>query len=486
MKRINRWKYILLAFAITTMYLLIRMTGWNFNDRWIENGMLAVLLMIAAGNVVLLWRRRWSSQCLLVSILLAGCVMRIGYMLYTGCEVRSHDMYEFSSDSYGHAAYLLKLIEKHQLPETNSIQFYQQPFFYLVGAVVSKIINGLLGSENPYNYVDAAKLVSCFASCATVFVAERLCEKLDIKEKGKIAAVAIVAFLPGFYLMGGRVNCDALAVYFMALAIYYTIVWTKDMSWKNTILLAVIYGLGVMTKISCGIPALVTAGVFVWKLIQELRKKKGLPLLLKYLVFGCISLPLGLWYSLRNYHLFGQKLTYVLMLNENSTLYCGNHSYVQRFFSIGIKNLLETPYAEPFGDYNFPTYLVKSALFGEFKYAVSDFFPILLLIAGVTIAGLFVYAYYWQGKRILRGEAGSPTTLLAVNGLVLIGSAVIFCMKYAFGCSMDFRYYGIFAVICAVLFGGMLEQSQSEGVKHFGSGAVLLFGIMSCCMYIMV
>ena len=482
MKRLNRWKYILLAFAIITMYLLIRVTNWNLNDRWIENTMLATLLMIVVGNIVLLYRKRWSSQCLLVSILLAGCVMRIGYMLYTGCEVRSHDIFEFSSDSYGHAAYLLKLIEKNQLPETNMIQFYQQPFFYLVGAGVSKIVNGLLRSESPYNYVDAAKLVSCFASCATIFVTERLCEILNIREKGKVIAVAIVAFLPSFYLIGGRVNCDAFALYFMALAIYYTILWTKDMSWKNTILLAVIYGLGVMTKI----PALATAGVFLWKFIIEIRKKKGWALLIKYFVFGGISLPLGLWYSLRNYHLFGQKLSYVLMQDENSTLYCGNHSYVQRFLSVGIKNLIETPYAEPFGDYNFTTYLVKSALFGEFKYAVSDLFPILLLIAGLMIAGLFLCAYYWQGKRIIMGKSDSAMALLAMNGLIFIGSAIAFCIKYAFGCNMDFRHYGIFAVICAVLLGDMLDQSQSEEMKSFGSGAVILFGITSCCMYIMV
>ena len=77
--------------------------------------------------------------------------------------------------------------------------------------------------------------------------------------------------------------------------------------------MAVIYGLGVMTKVSVGVIALFTAVVFVIMLVKTVKTdaKQWKMLMLRYIVFGLISLPLGLWYSVRNYRMFGQPLGYV-------------------------------------------------------------------------------------------------------------------------------------------------------------------------------
>lgn len=483
---VKKVKYILLIIIITGTYMLIRTTRWNLNEYWIERGMAAILLGILLYQIYLAIRKKWTEHSLFVSIILAGCVMRIGYMLYTGCEVRSHDMYDFSSQAYGHAGYLLTLMETHKLPETNLLQMYQQPLFYIVGAIVSKFVNGMLHSDEAYYLVDATKLVSCFASCATIFVTTRICETLNLKGKGKLVAVGIVAFLPSFYLIGGRVNCDALAIWLMALAIYYTLRWRQQTNWLNTILLAFIYGFGMMTKISCGTVAIVTAAVFVGKLVEKIREKKVVSLIIKYIVFGIISLPLGLWYSVRNYKKFGQSLTYVLMQNEESTLYCGNHSFIQRFLSLNIKNLFTTPYAQPFGDYNFPTYTIKSALFGEFQFAVSDAITGGLLVAGTAIAILIAWSFLSQCKRCLQNGQNQDTRWLIGFQVIFLLSSVIFCMKYAFGCSMDFRYYGILAILGAVLLGDWMEHTNREAFVRISGKAVVVFGILSCIMYVLV
>lgn len=106
----------------------------------------------------------------------------------------------------------------------------------------------------------------------------------------------------------------------------------KEKNWKNTLLLAVIYGLGMMTKISMATLAVFTAVVFARSFFKACKTGTWKGLLLKYAVFGAISLPLGLWYSLRNYLLFRQPLTYVLEMSRDSALYTGDRSIWQRLF----------------------------------------------------------------------------------------------------------------------------------------------------------
>lgn len=132
-------------------------------------------------------------------IVFMGMVMRIGYMLYTGCTIRSHDLGDLDINGYGHAAYILKLMEQGHLPETNQIQFYQQPFYYFISAAVSRGVNAVLGTKDAYYLVDTAKIVSCIASCSSIWIAESIFKTCGLKEKGMIRAMAFVAFQPAFF-----------------------------------------------------------------------------------------------------------------------------------------------------------------------------------------------------------------------------------------------------------------------------------------------
>ena len=216
----------------------------------------ANLLFQISGVVILLRdclrkkeKNTYTEEQITGLILSMGIFMRVVYLLYTPLTVRSHDLWGIDLSSGGHASYLL-LAMQGMLPPDNYLQFYQQPLYYFAGAFFSKLQNGLLSCSEAYYLVDAARTVSCTASCFSLLIACAIFRECGLSGKGLYRALLLVSFLPVYFLSGGRLGPDALCGMFMLLAFLFTLKWEKEKSWKNTLLLAVIYGLGMMTKIS--------------------------------------------------------------------------------------------------------------------------------------------------------------------------------------------------------------------------------------------
>lgn len=475
----KEWKQnIGVLFVVTLAYVFIRLCGIEDDIQVIQSFMRIGMAVCIAYAIY--YRKRLDEKAVWILISL-GFIMRIGYMLYTPCMVRSHDLWGITLDDQGHAGYLLYLFYNHRLPDSNGCQFYQQPLFYLLGIGYSTLLNGLLGEMSDYYLVDAAKCVSCGASCISLLLSYRIGKEVQMDRKGIHTLVALVAFLPAFYITGGTVNADALAGMFMLYALLYTLRWMKDMSWKNTIILAVLFGCGVMTKVSCGVVAVVTAVLFIQKMTEAVKRGTAGNLSLKYLVFGCISLPLGLWYSVRNYFLFGQKVTYVPYLGEESPLFTGDHTIAERLFTIDIANLLRGPYAEVYEDYNAPVYYVKSALFGEFKFYIADRIPSLLLFFGVILSVYVFVSVIWQ---FVKNRKNTWGTILAVYGGFYYINSLWFYYKFPHGCSMDFRYMTFLVIPFGVLLGNFC--SGTTGKNRLLTISLWGFSLLSCLMYSLI
>lgn len=464
--------------AVCFIYMVSRLTELYEHPIIIQIAMVAALL----GCCLYIWRKKPDEKKICTILIIMGIVMRIGYMLYTGCEERQHDLWDLDKSGYGHAAYLLTLIEDRHLPETNQVQMYQQPMFYFLGAGISGFINWILGSKEAYFLVDAAKTVSCAASCICLLLCRRIGILCGLREKEMKYALMLTAFLPAFYIAGGTISPDALVAMFMLLAFALTLQWFKDPGWLNTVLLAVVYGLGVLTKISCGVVALMTAVLFVWKFITQIKagiKTAGM-LVCKYVVFGLIALPLGLWYSVRNYLLFGQPLNYVLPISEDSWLYRGNCSVVERLFLVQISNFFGTPYVDLNTDYNAPAYYLKSSLFNEFRYNVPGWIPVVLLMCAAICAAACLMALIWQ---IMRNRKDFYCSIVAGMSVLYYASILFFYLQYPFACSMDFRYM-LFLVIPFSILLGKYIQYHEKTAAWIRTG---LWGlaVSSCVMYVL-
>lgn len=479
-KKKGALRAILLAGAVVLSYMICRICNLASGNGWKVKAIMAIGLVGLFLYGVRLWDlKKLTWEKMIGLLMLAGFVMRIGYMLYTGCMIRSHDMHELRADSYGHGAYLLELLQNKRLPQDNQIQKYQQPFFYFMGALSSKFINGILRSKSTYDLVDAAKTVSCIASCYSLVIARDIFRQVGLKEKGMFRAMILAAFLPAFYISGGTVAPDMLAGMFILLALLYTLYWMQKPDLTNTIKLALIYGFGMMTKISCATMACVTAVLFAYRLFKAWKQKEAAGYLKKYIVFAGISLPLGMWYSVRNLIRFGQSLTYVLQIPKDSEIYTGDHSLAQRLFGIQIKNLIETPYANAWGDYNYPVYALKSALFGEFQYEVGKWIPSVLVSLAVLLSIACVAAMI-QKRDLIRKERDYG--ILYGTAIWMYVSSLIFYMKYPFGCSMDYRYMLAFTIPVAAILGKACWGKWERSIDLNCMG----FAVMSCAMFCLI
>jgi len=416
-------------------------------------------------------------------IIIAGFIMRIGYMLYTGCNVRGHDVLDFNTVSGGHAAYILTILQTGKLPAANYMQFYQQPFFYLSGSLLSRFINCILSCNDPYYLVDAAKLISCIASCLTVLVSESLIKVCNITREGHFFVIIYISFLPAFYLSGGRITPDSLIAFIMTLILYYTIKWQQEPSFKSLVILAFLFGIGMMTKLSCAVIAIFTAFFMIRELISSLRKKQAYRCLLQYAIFCIISFPLGLWYSLRNYLNFHQSFSYVPKIGNDSPLYIGSFSLVERFFSINFSNMFTSPYASVLDDYNLPIYHLKSSLFGEFYYSVAGWIPTILLFSTFIIMVSFVVSILWQW---IYNSTDSTGNILTAIIILFYGSLMLFCLKYSFGCSLDFRYALFIVIPASILFGKYFPRLKNHILKSVIIISTFLFSLTSCLMYTLI
>lgn len=168
-------------------------------------------------------------------------------------------------------------------------------------------------------------------------------------------------------------------------------------------------------------------------------------------VFLITFVPVGCSFSMRNLLLFGQPIGYVLPQNPDGPLYVGGESFVMRFLSFDFRHFLQSPYADVYEDYNLPSYLLKTELFGEFSYDFPGWIPIVMLLLNMVLTLLCL----WTAVRC-RHTNGE----LIVLTLGFIAFAVWANLRYPFGCTMDFRYYAMLAVCKAIWIGKFVMKKE--------------------------
>ena len=403
-------------------------------------------------------------------ILWLGCIMRIGYTFYNGVFSRVHDVWYY--DDYtqnSKASYLMWLIERGKLPDTYEGQLYHQPFSYLFTAGVCKILQLMTYDRNIY-FIGSigGKLGSCMASCMTLLFSLKLCKELKMKAENKILAMWFVAFLPGMYLAAGRIGEDAFSCLFAVMEIYTALKWYHNSNIRNTIYTAIAFGFGLQTNLSCILPM----GLLV---ILVLEKMVG--------DHDAVKKYIG--QTARNAIRFGIPFTYINEQEVGNILWTGEHSLWERFAPINWRNLISSPYANAYEDYNLSTYFLKSEIFGEFSFEMGKVIPYTLLIINLLMT-IFLIAFMFR-LIIKREKEHDEWALMGMFAFYLL----FICYSYykePFGCSMDARYFLIVPILKVVLLGKLSEGlnralAAGKGYVVLMKVAMLLFGTASIVMF---
>jgi len=445
--------------------------------------MLLLMFCMIALSIPLLIKKQLTYDRAAVLIMMIGLMVRIIYVLNTPALVRQHDL---APDNYGQMDYILHFVNSWSLPDTNLIQFYHPPLHHMICAIWFRI-SAFFNVEHD-TIIESFQYLTAFYSSCLMVVTYRIFIHLKLKKQFLLVATALVAFHPTMVILAGSINNDMLAILFYVSAFLWMLRWWEEQSIKNTVLLALCVGLGMMVKIGNATLAFVIAPFFLYKLIKENQWASRLKLATKFLIFGCISIPLGLWHAIRNLIEFGQPLGFVLEQQVGGWLDRGDVPLFSRIFSFPLEQLVASPYVVLKTDYSLPIYTVKCSLFGEWSYTNMDFLAIALVALNIILIAMSLIAMVYT---LVRKQKTEYWMLFAL-WLVHIVSHVFFYIRYPFACSMDFRYI-VPTLICGAGFiciAGQRLAEEREGlwkiIRLAVSAPIILFIVLSTCFMLMM
>ena len=236
-----------------------------------------------------------------------------------------------------------------------------------------------------------------------------------------------------------------------------------------------------MAKLSVVMVAPAMACVFIYKMI---KKRKYVVFYIKqYLVFGMISIPLGIWFPVKNFILYKVPLNYVPVIGWEQGQYMGNlYTVPQRLFEVTWMQLksLQLPITRGTEDfaYNIGVLFTKYCAFGETRYFpttqwsqfIGTLMYIMILILVVLVIALSIV---WL-KRTNIGKV-SKFLLLGSSGMALL-SYVKFCFDYPSICTTSVRY----VMISVVLFVCMMAAGIGEMKKPVKTGKIYIRKLLKC------
>ena len=279
--------------------------------------------------------------------------------------------------------------------------------------------------------LEGIQIWSLLFSAGLIIITDKIFEKLKINNHWRYLGDLIIASHPSLIIFSGSINNDCLLVFLQALIILELIIWYRDSSYKNIIILAITTGLCVMTKANGAIMAIPILYVFIKKFIILYKDKKiSKKFFYQMGLFLIISLPIGLWFQVRNMILFDT----VKIPTPNERLSLREIPLIKRLLGFNIMNLFR--FVDFESDYNIFILILKTTVFGEFSYNDMLFIIPMLLVTNILliIIGLFyIITYIFKKKNFI-------INILFITWITSLIMEIIFNIKYPYICTANFRY----------------------------------------------
>ena len=212
-------------------------------------------------------------------------------------------------DEGPHGLYVQTLVEEHKLPvfdvsDRQRYESHQPPLYYLMG-VPFYLIGQVVRMGEP---AVAVRLLSMLLGALSILVIYRAVLLAFPRERHvALASAGFAALLPTHVMLSSSVGNDILAEVIFGLAVLVMVRIILDgPSWRTTVALGAVLGLGLLTKTTCVLlfPAAVLAYGLVWR-----RGTSGLTSATRHIgVLVCVSVAVGGWWLVRNQALYGDVL----------------------------------------------------------------------------------------------------------------------------------------------------------------------------------
>lgn len=434
-----------------------------------------------------------SEKTLLIYVTALTAFLRTFYVFYTPHWVRQHDVIGFGAEE-GQAAYIEFFYNGNFLPDFDprlKWGFFQPPLHHMLSALWIRL-QCLIGVAYD-TACENVQLLTLFYSFMALYLSYRILKKLGLSGWPLVISYTISAIHPGFILMSGSVNNDMLAILFSMAIIYYGLIWYEDPSWRYTLILAFLFGLGMMTKLSVGMLAPAVGFLFLEKWIKG-GKKEFASWLGKYAVFALISVPLGLWYPVRNLIRFKVPIGYTPVVGE-----AVEQSILSRIFDVRvfIPYVSRVDQGDAFYEFNIFTGMIKYSLFGDQNYAYAmakaghsglgagmmELLGWALFVSGAVLALLCFYStirVLFSGSHISSGITRAYIGIIYGVSMIMY---ISFMIRSSYSSSMDFRYV-LYLIPLEAAMGGLFMGSGRRWFRLLLFACTVVFMICTTLLFI--
>ncbi|MCI8308248.1 MAG: glycosyltransferase family 39 protein [Lachnospiraceae bacterium] len=396
--------------------------------------------------------KKKDTRTIIGLLFLGGFLLRAFYVLTSSHDVTIHDIGSFcgfdtEESGDGHFGYIEYIFKNHQLPDFDPRtrwSFYQPPGFYIAASIVLGITR-LFHVEAPLCY-ESLQIVTLFFSSMTVWIGYKIIREFDISDRWTILFTAFLTVHPFYSIMAVTITNDCMAMYFMALAILYTIRWYKSHELKKIMVIAFAVGGAMFTKLNSAVISIGIAFIFLYVLWTNRRQWKKY--IGQFAAFLSVCAPLGLFYPVRNMILYQMPLSYIQSINTtDASLYISDASVWSRLGlpSWDMKNHAIYEFL-PNLNCNVWVMAIRTSLFDELMPDVgSSLFGAIaqaILWIAILLVILMNAALLISCGKKYGMKAEMRIFLLSVYASLII-SYVVFCFKEPLLCTMNYRYLPI-------------------------------------------
>ena len=432
-------------------------------------------------------------------ILAAGVLVRFIYVLKSTIYDRQYDIGMIDLDSAttvsgGHLAYIQYLYQNMRLPDVDPstvYQFHHPPIHHFISAIFMKFVS--IFTSNTDVIEESMQWVPFICSVVILIASMNILKRFKMDEKALCFGMALLCFHPSLILLSGSVNNDCMALMFSILSILMTMVWLEKRDIASIVLTSLFLGLGISTKQNVAELAFAIGLIFLIILIRDIKEKKNISkLILQYVIAGVISIPVGMWFYIRNLVKYDMSILWVYDLGFDSWQYTGNYSVINRFLWPVPSEMIDNFIHFKIGcGYNVWMQIMRTSVLGEWDMA-SVTKPVKLIAVLLMFTGIFIafiaFICMIRAFVLKNGAKSAPVydklyKVLFVAGYVSVMiSYFVFAYKYPQQCSMHFRYIEItllFTTTALAICYGMLK---TKSMKILWNAGLCVFSVLSMIM----
>ncbi len=439
---------------------------------------IAVAVILLGSFLLLLRAEKGVTEDVIMTVIFAGFLVRIFYVMMTDGLLFQNDITAFHLDCQGHLGYICHLYTNGRLPDVNpmtAFEFCQPPLYYAVSAVFLRVYGffGLL-PEIIWSVDETLQIMPMMYSMMTLVFIDKIGKQMKLSCEGRLVAVCLAGFLPYSVMMSGALNNDTLTTLLMVMSVYYTFRWYEKPDMKGIVIMAVCIGAAMMTKLSAVVIAPAMAVLMLCRVWKD--REKWTAYLKQFVCFGLAALPLGLWYPVYCRIRYQMPFGYVVSFDEDAMQFIGMYDKWSRLFRF--ENAFEfltirDDQINGVADYNIPVSLVKYATFGNSHYYLESR---LTQVAGTCIFWINIVLFILMPLLFAvwcfcRDGRRTHKIFMLTAAVASLYFYIKFCFKYTHVCSMNVRY-----VMCAVYIGFLIIAAAVTEIQKAVSSKNVILG----------